>query len=227
MRTALLVECFQDLPALPDGDFLAGRSAELQTHLDRFRSRVGKKYSEGTLQRLLEHPCSQARRAALLALGLQGTMISNAVVAERLHDEEAQVRRLAQDALWNIWFRAEGDANKRELQRLTQLKDTNKSLRGLELMIQKCPEFAEAYNQRAIVYFRRGEFHKSAADCQRALERNQFHFGAQCGLGQCHIRMKKPRSALRAFRLALRINPELEGVADSIRALEETLGEGI
>ncbi len=227
MRTAFLVEFFQDLPVLPDGDLLAGRSVELQTHLDRFRNRVAEKYSEGTLQRLLEHPCSQARRGALLALGLQGTMVSNAAAAQRLHDDDPQVRRLAQDALWNIWFRAEGESNKRELQRLTQLKDANKSLRGLEHLIRKCPEFAEAYNQRAIVYFRRGEFSKSAADCQRALERNQFHFGAQCGLGQCYMRVKKPRAALRAFRLALKINPELDGVADSIRALEETLGEGI
>lgn len=226
MRTALLVDFFLDLPALPDGDFLAGRSAELQTHLNRFRQRVAARYTEGTLQRLLGHSNSQVRRAALLSLGLQGTMISNAIVADRLHDEEAQVRRLAEDALWNIWFRAEGETHRRELQRLVQLKDLNKSLRGLDTLIQKCPEFGEAYNQRAIVYFRKGEFQKSAADCQRAIERNQFHFGALSGLAQCLIRMRKPRPALRAFRQALKINPDLDGVAESIRSLEESLGEG-
>jgi tetratricopeptide (TPR) repeat protein len=225
MRTALLVEYFQVLPALPDGDFLAGRSVELQMHLDRFRARVAGKYAEGTLQRLLDHSCSQARRAALLALGLNGSMLSNAAVARCLHDDDAQVRRLAEDALWNIWFRAEGDAHKRELQRLTQLKDSSKSLRGMNGLIQKCPEFAEAYNQRAVVHFRRGEYQKAAADCQRAVERNQFHFGAQAGLAQCYIRLKKPRAALRAFRLALKINPKLDGVAESIRSLEESLGD--
>ena len=226
MRTARLVEYFQDLPALPDGDFLAGRSAELQTHLDRFRGRMAAQYMEGTLQRLLDHPCSQARRAALLALGLQGNMVSNAAVAQRLHDEDAQVRRLAEDALWNIWFRAEGEANMRELRRLTQLKDLNKSLRGLDALIAKCPEFAEAYNQRATIRVRKGEYHKAALDCRKALERNQFHFGAQSGLAQCLVRMNKPRAALRAFRLALKINRELDGVAESIRELEESLGEG-
>jgi tetratricopeptide (TPR) repeat protein len=226
MRTALLVELFQQLPALPDGDFLAGRSCELQPHLERFRQSVALKYSEGTLQRLLADPAAQARRAALLALGLTGGMGSNALVAERLQDEEQQVRRLATDALWNIWFRAEGESQKRELQRLSQLKDPRKSLRGLNAMIQKLPRFAEAYNQRAIVQFRTGEFLKAVADCERVLELNPFHFGAQAGLGQCLMRLKRPRAALRAFHTALEINPELEEIAESVRTLEEKLGEG-
>jgi tetratricopeptide (TPR) repeat protein len=226
MRTALLVELFQQLPALPDGDFLAGRSCELQQHLERFRHGVAQKYQEGTLQRLLVDPAVQARRAALLALGLNGTMASNALVAERLHDEEQQVRRLATDAMWNIWFRAEGDSQKRELQRLSQLKDPRKSLRGLNAMIQKLPHFAEAYNQRAIFYFRAGDFQKAVADCEKVLELNPFHFGAQSGMGQCLMKMKKPRAALQAFQSALEINPELNEIADSVRTLEEKLGEG-
>ena len=61
---------------------------------------------------------------------------------------------------------------------------------------------------------------------KRALELNPFHFGAQSGLAQCFVRLKKPRTALRAFRQALKINPDLDGVAESIRELEESLGEG-
>src|SRR5262245_3252462 len=226
MRRAVLVESFLQLPVIPDGDFLGGRSAELHKPLERFRRTVGGTYSEGTLQRLLEGENSQVRRAALLALGLQGSMASNAAAAGRLHDDDPQVRRLAADALWNIWYRAEGEPHKRELQRLSQAKDLTKSLRGLNTLIEKCPEFAEAYNQRAIAYFRLGEFRKAVEDCQRALELNPFHFGAQSGLAQCYVRLKKPRTALRAFRQALKINPDLDGVAESIRELEESLGDG-
>jgi tetratricopeptide (TPR) repeat protein len=226
MRRAALVEYFLQLPVLPDGDFLGGRSAELHKHLDRFRRKVGARYTEGTLQRLLDSGCSQVRRAALLALGLQGSMLSNSAVAGLLHDDDSQVRRLAADALWNIWYRAEGEQHKRELQRLSQLKDLGKSLRGLNGLVEKCPDFAEAYNQRAIVHFRLGEFQKAVEDCQSALERNPFHFGAQSGLAQCLVRLKKPRTALRAFRQALKINPDLDGVAESIRELEESLGDG-
>src|SRR5258708_37635687 len=92
MRTALLVELFQQLPALPDGDFLGGRSLELHTHLERFRQQVGTKYTEGTLQRMLAHPAVQSRRARLVALGLIGTMQSNADAASWLHDADAPGR---------------------------------------------------------------------------------------------------------------------------------------
>jgi len=225
MRTALLVEQFQQLPALPNGDFLGGRSVELHTHLERFRLQVSAKYNEGTLQRMLAHPAVQARRAALLALGLTGTMLSNAEAASCLHDEDAQVRRLAADALWNIWFRAEGDAPKRELQRLSQLRDPNKSIRGINILLNKLPDFAEAYNQRAIAQFRRGEYQKAISDCETALMLNPHHFGAQSGIGRCLMKMRKPRAALRAFRKALNIYPDLEDVAESIRTLEERLGD--
>ncbi len=225
MRSAILVEFFQELPVLPDGDFLGGRSVEMHTHLERFRRRVAGRYTEGTLQRLLENPCPQVRRASLLALGLHGTMDSNTSVAACLHDEESQVRRLAADVLWNLWFRAEGEGHKRELQRLSQMKNLVKSLRGLDALIDKCSTFAEAYNQRAIVHFRLGEYQKAAADCQRALERNPSHFGAQAGLAQCFVRLKKPRAALKAFRAALKLNPDLEGIAETIRELEESLGD--
>ena len=137
MRTALLVDLFQQLPAIPDGDFFSDRAVGLQTHLERFRTGVTAKYSEGTLQRLLEANAVQIRRAALLALGLVGTMESNAAVSARLLDEETQVRRLAADALWNIWFRAEGDVNGRELQRVAHLKDLRKCLRGLNNIIER------------------------------------------------------------------------------------------
>src|SRR5262249_16161523 len=224
MRTCLLVDKFQQLPALPDAHFLPGRSPDLQTHLERFRQNIVARYTAGTLQRLLESSAVQARWAALLALGLQGTMQSNAMVAERLHDGDPQVRRLAADALWNIWFRAEGDSHKRELQRLAQIRDLSKSLRGLNAIIQKLPSFAEVYNQRAILYFRLGEFRKAVHDCQKALELNPFHFGAQSGMARCLLRLHQPRAALRAFQSALNINPDLEDVADCIRELEEKLG---
>ena len=40
------------------------------------------------------------------------------------------------------------------------------------------------------------------------------------------MRLKRPRAALRAFQTALEINPELDDIAESVRTLEEKLGEG-
>jgi Tfp pilus assembly protein PilF len=71
-----------------------------------------------------------------------------------------------------------------------------------------------------------GEFHKSIADCEQVMRRNPHHFGAQAGMAQCYLKIKKHRAALRAFRQALRINPNLDDVQETIRELEDALGGG-
>jgi Tfp pilus assembly protein PilF len=143
-----------------------------------------------------------------------------------LHDDDEGVRQFAADALWGVWFRGGSRAQNDRLQKLARARDPNKALAGLDKLIAEAPGFAEAYNQRAIVYFRKGEFAKSAADCEQVLKLNPYHFGAQSGLAQCLVRLKKPRAALKAFQNALRINPNLEDVAESIRTLQDVLGEG-
>ena len=106
-----------------------------------------------------------------------------------------------------------------------ELRDPHKHRVALDGLIAKAPEFAEAYNQRAIVLFKSEEWHKSILDCERALKLNPYHFGAASGLGRCFMEIGKHRAALKAFRNALRINPALGDVEEAVRALESALGE--
>jgi tetratricopeptide (TPR) repeat protein len=220
-----LVEYYRQLPGRhikeEGGAWRARRDAATNT----FRKQVEARYTEGTLLRLLTAAGAESRRAALAALGVVGTMTANQPIAARLHDDDAEARQLAGDALWAIWFRADSDANNRELQRLMRVRDREKALNGFDFLLKKAPDFAEAYNQRAVLTFRLKDYERSAADCERVLELNPLHFGAQAGLGQCYLQMRKNRSALKAFRAALRINPNLDGVAETIRTLENALGE--
>jgi len=220
----LLVEFYDDLPDNADDDSRASKIARLKA-LNDFKSKVAGRYNEGTLQRLLDSNSARARRAAVMALGLMGTMRSNKDVAVMLRDDDREVRALAANALWSLWFRADKDDNNQELQRLMRMGNPDKVLAGLNALLQKAPNFAEAYNQRAILYFRLGEYQKSITDCETVLKRNPFHFGAQSGMAQCYMKLRKPRAALKAFRTAYRINPGLEGVEETIRALEDVLGE--
>lgn len=220
----LLVEYYEELPrkigAAPPGGPLAGEPG-----LGRFERKVRGRYTEGTLERLLESPAPAARRAAVLALGLVGTMGSNRVLAARLRDPDRTVRRLAGDALWSVWFRGDEEADAPLLRRVIRRRDPHKAVAGLDALLQKCPRFAEAYNQRAILHFRLNDFARALSDCQSAVKLNPFHFGALAGMGQSYMKLKKPRAALRALRAALHINPGLEGVAETIHLLEEALGE--
>jgi tetratricopeptide (TPR) repeat protein len=223
--TALLVEYYDALPVRREGMDSEVYGARMQAALGKFKKRVRARYTEGTLQRLLENPNARTRRAAVLALGLIGTIASNEALSGRLHDDDPEARERSADALWALWFRADSDENNQELQRLLRLRDADKAIDGLDALIRKSPGFAEAYNQRAILYFRQKEYDKCASDCEKALQLNPHHFGAQSGLARCFMRLRKPRAALKAFRRAYAINPNLDGVEDAIRDLENALGE--
>jgi len=221
---ALLIDYYRRLPERKENETREAWAVRLQEGLENFKKEVAARYNEGTLQRLLTQPYPEGRRAATLALGLMATMSSNKTLAARLHDEDGQVRQLAADALWSLWFRADA-ANTRELQRIMRLRNPEKALASYEALLKKAPDYAEAHNQRAILYFRLEEYQKSIADCEATLKLNPVHFGAQAGMAQCYMKLKKPKSALKAFRAAIRINPNMEGVEDTIRTLEDVLGE--
>jgi tetratricopeptide (TPR) repeat protein len=230
VATALLLEYYSELPERRPGESSSSWLQRYQAGLDQFKQRVAQRYTEGTLQRLLDTNHNATRQAAVLSLGMFGTMLSNRPLAGMLHDEDTTVRQLAADAMWSIWFRAATLEQQEELQRLVGLaaseeNDPEVLLAGFDALIQQAPEFAEAYNQRAIFHFRRGEFARAAKDCERVLKLNPQHFGAAGGLAQCYMKQRKLRAALRAYRRSFRINPNLDGVRQAIQSLEKTLGE--
>ena len=225
MSAALVVEYFQDLPERRVGESPEEWRVRLRSAGEVFRKRVAERYLEGTLVRLLANPSAAARRAGVSALGLSGTMSCSAAIAVRLRDNDSEVRELAADTLWSIWFRADSEENNRELQRALRTRDRERARSALDHLIARAPMFAEAYNQRAILSFRLKDFDRSITDCLRVLKLNPHHFGALAGLGQCYLQFRKNKAALKAFRAALRINPNLDGVAETIRALENALGE--
>lgn len=226
MSHPLLVEAYLKLPQPQSGDDPDLLEAGMQDAMRAFRDEVRAKYTEGTLQRLLQAAPESVRRAAALALGLVGTMRSNQRLAAALRDPDRLVRKFAADSLWEIWFRGTSPDLARQLRQATALPDAAQILGALDDLIREFPDFAEAYNQRAILLFRRGDYGKSVSDCEAALRLNPFHFGAASGLGQCYVRMNKPRAALRAFRQALEINPDLVNLKDTITGLEAALGDG-
>jgi tetratricopeptide (TPR) repeat protein len=221
----LILKFYGLLPQPDPRDFDDHWTAGVQDALRAFRDSVRNNYNEGTLCRLLDHPTHAVRQSAVLALGLIGTMQSNTALAKALQDEDCLVRRFAHDALWEVWFRGVDPEHSWALQQALQLNDFAEALAAMDDLIATAPDYAEAYNQRAMLYFRRAEYARSAHDCKTALRLNPCHFGAAAGLGQCLLRLKKPRAALRAFEQALTINPQLGDLEDAVRALQDALGE--
>lgn len=225
MSNALLVELYNQLKQFRGAKEAEDRAKLPPGVLEEFRLKVTRHYSEGTLLRLLEHGDRPARQAALVALMQVGGMGACKPIVKHLHCEDAAIAELATEALWAVWGRASTPENNAELKRLSSLSDRDKALAGFDALIARAPDFAEAYNQRAILHYRQGRHDRSLLDCERVIRLNPLHFGAQAGMGHCYLHLRKHRAALKAFRAALRIHPRLEGIADTVRTLENALGE--
>jgi tetratricopeptide (TPR) repeat protein len=191
--------------------------------IEAFQRSVMIRYNEGTLERLARSHGSQARRAAILALGLVGSMRVNETVAKGLRDPDPAVRNLSQSALWAIWYRADSHQNNAALQQVRDLIGRERFTEALELadqLIARAPSFAEAYNQRAIAYFSREMFAESALECRRVLERNPYHIGALGGLAQCYLRLDRRRDALATLRRSLKLQPYNDSLRQAVETLE-------
>lgn len=178
--------------------------------IEVFRRQVSSRYSEGTLARLVEAPDVQARRAALLALGLLGSYSVNSTVAKALRDPDPTARRIADMALWSIWFRADTAENNAMLEQVRVCIGKQRLDEAITLathLIERSPQFAEAYNQRAIAEYYLGRFKESAEDCEKVVARNPYHVGALSGLANCQIRLEKRESALETLRRAAKLQP--------------------
>jgi len=191
--------------------------------IEEFRRHVSARYTAGTLARLVESGPMQARRAAVLSLGLFGGLENNATLARALRDDDATVRSLADNALWAIWLRADTPENNATLERVRDLIGHRLLDQAIELatrLVERAPGFAEAYNQRAIAHYFWGHFEESVADCRRVLHLNPYHFGALSGLAKCQLRLGQRQEALETFRRALKLQPHSEGLRKVVAALE-------
>lgn len=127
-----------------------------------------------------------------------------------LKNPNETVGKHATNQLWRIWFEQKGVQGLEKLRQAQMLFDTG-DIAGAEASlsetIQRYPDFAEAWNQRAVIYYSTEQYRKSIADCQKVVELNQVHFGAWHGLGLNYIALKEYEAAIGAFRQALQIQP--------------------
>ena len=165
------------------------------------------------------------RRASVLALGMVGTIRCNESVAQSLYDDDEVVRQWAETALWTLWFRDCDESHTAELQIISALipHDPKRAVAKATALIGQARNFAEAFNQRAIAYWRLGMYDASINDCQTVLELNPKHFGAASGLGQCYLDKKEYAQAVEWFERALDINPNLDDISKMIQELRNEM----
>lgn len=191
-----------------------------------FVGAVSRRYTQGTLERLSDNPQSEVRRAAVLALGFLGDYEANHAVGRALGDKDRTVRILAENAIRHVWARAGTENQRQQLALVVRLIAAHRYheavVRATELL-EKADWFAEVWHQRAVAYFRIGQFAESIRDAHQTLEVNPYHFDAAMNMGQAYLQLDNQVSALECFRRALRLNPNLEGARIQIDRLSRSI----
>jgi tetratricopeptide (TPR) repeat protein len=129
---------------------------------------------------------------------------------EDLKNPDETVRQRATEELWRIWFYQKGAYGWELLQR-SQVMLAAREMKAAEALltevIDDLPDFAEAWNRRAVIYYVTGQYEKAVDDCQMVVKLNPVHFGALHGMGLCHAALEDYKAAIAAFRQALEIQP--------------------
>jgi Flp pilus assembly protein TadD len=172
--------------------------------------------------RLLQGQRTERARAAaqLATLGAEEQLL------RALRTGPAPARRLAESALWELWFHAAGPkAFRLALQAVNAAEqgDFASAIDQLDELIQLHPGFAEAWNQRALVHWHMGDYEASLADCRRVVELKPQHFGAWQGMAVCQLRTGDVRGAVSSLRRALEIKPHDRGLRRFLECCEDLL----
>jgi tetratricopeptide (TPR) repeat protein len=126
--------------------------------------------------------------------------------------------------IWAIWLQTPSDTAALLMLRAKAAMDaqqTDVALKLLDAVIKLRPDYVEAWNRRATLYYLSNDYARSLADIQQVLVREPRHFGALAGLGMIMQDLGDDRRALDAFRKALDINPHLEKVPELVKTLTE------
>jgi tetratricopeptide (TPR) repeat protein len=129
---------------------------------------------------------------------------------EDLKNPDESVREQATRKLWRIWFQQKGVQGLEMIDRSQKLLDAGKTTEAeivLTKLVDTQPDFAEAWNRRAFLYYTISDYKKSLLDCQKVIQINPYHFGALHGMGLCYAALGQYKQAMKAFRQALEIQP--------------------
>jgi tetratricopeptide (TPR) repeat protein len=127
-----------------------------------------------------------------------------------LKSSDEHIRERATSQLWRIWFWEKGKIpleHIEESERLLAEGDVDAAAAILDNLIDALPDFAEAWNRRAVLGFVMHKYERAIDDCQMVIQLNPVHFGALHGMGLCHAALGNYSDAIRAFRSALNIQP--------------------
>jgi tetratricopeptide (TPR) repeat protein len=184
--------------------------------------------------------CTLLASAPALGQPAEEPVLTPAIIAELTLDElfeklpenaGSQVGRRLEAEILSRLHESGSDTADLLLAWATQAIDEKNYQLALDLLDQIVilePDFAEAWNKRATVFYLLDDYSASLTDIRQTLALEPRHFGALSGLGFILEALDRKEGAIRAFRRALEINPQLDKIREALERLEkETTGNEI
>jgi tetratricopeptide (TPR) repeat protein len=135
---------------------------------------------------------------------------------------EANAKTL-EKKIWDLWMASDSPTAEVLLRQASKATDEGapeEALKILDKLVERYPDFAEAWNRRATLYYLMRRYDAALADIEKVLELEPRHFGALAGRGMIYQKKKNYAAAIDAYREALTMNPLMEGPKEALEELE-------
>lgn len=143
--------------------------------------------------------------------------------ALKIAPDEASAKAI-EERIWAIWISSGGDTCNLLMSRVkdaTDDRDYDLAIKLLDAIVTIKPDYVEAWNRRATLYYITHEYGRALADIHEVLAREPRHFGALAGLGLILQDIGDDKHALQAYQAALAIDPHLRNLPDTVKTLRE------
>jgi tetratricopeptide (TPR) repeat protein len=132
--------------------------------------------------------------------------------------------KIVEERIWALWMTSTSDTANLLMTRVktaVEVENLDLALQLLDAIVQLKPDYVEAWNRRATIYFMRKDYSRSLADLRQILAREPRHFGALSGLGLILQELGEDKRALDIYRRVQAIHPHLPRVPELIKSLTE------
>ena len=115
------------------------------------------------------------------------------------------------DRLWKIFMMTPDEETAEDLNRYLLARDNqdfDSARRIIEGVVDRHPNYAEGWNQRAYIHFLQGRYAESLADCERVLELEPRHLGCMTGMARILIRhQRRYKAGAKLLKQAIELHP--------------------
>ncbi len=152
----------------------------------------------------------------LLASADQNAPELDALFAQLASAESHRPARVIEQQIWRHWLAFPDDSESQyifnDVVEAVSLGQIQRGLDQANKVIRTHPDFAEAWNKRATLYYIAGDFERSVSDIIQTLALEPRHFGALSGLTQIFERQGQYQRALKVLGQLRVVSPQTPGL---------------